>query len=164
MSPRHPVVVVLTGKFVAPQLWSLRAGHRRRSPLGFPVRRSPSSTTEASRLRCHVLGLPSPHSLCSHVGHRHRRFGLPRPRLHRLDVVGENLPLAPHRHLTVHVPESCRLAEGCRRPRSSAGATHAGVTRGRMPRVRAPSALAVVWAAAQPGHAGYCEIKPPWAA
>jgi hypothetical protein len=40
---------------------------------------------------------------------------------------------------------------------------HAGVARGRTPHVSAPSALAVVWAPAQPGCTGYCAIMPPWA-
>jgi hypothetical protein len=51
-----------------------------------------------------VLGLLSPHSLHSHVGHRRHRFSLPkacrftalrlpRPHLRRLDAAGEDFPL-----------------------------------------------------------------------
>jgi hypothetical protein len=71
----------------------------------------------------------------------------------RLDVVGENLPLVPRRRLTIRVLESRHRAEGHRRPQSSAGATRAGVERGRTLRMSAPSALAVVWAVVQQGRA-----------
>jgi hypothetical protein len=146
-SPRHPIAVVLTGKFTAPPLWSLRTGHRHCSPLGFPRaqvfaerHRSRSSTPSSLHLqavestmpvshcrRHHVLRLPLPHSLRSHVGRCHLRFGLPHPRLRRLDDVGDNLPLVLHHRLTIHVLESHCHAEGRHRPRSSVGATRAGV-------------------------------------
>jgi hypothetical protein len=80
-----------------------------------------------------------------------------------LEVIGENLPLASRHRLTVHVLESRRHAEGHRRPRSSAGATRASVARGWTPCVSAPSALTVVWAVTQPGHAGYYASRPLWA-
>jgi hypothetical protein len=43
--------------------------------------------------------------------------------LRRLDVIGENLPLAPRHRLAIHVLESCRRVGGRRRPQSSASAT-----------------------------------------
>jgi hypothetical protein len=104
----------------------------------FPMRRYTPSATAAGRLphrrspvsrhpHRRVLGLSPPHSLHSHVGHRHRRFGLPKadqfvvprpphPRLRRLDVAGEDFPLVPHSCLTVRVLKSrCRAIALCNR-------------------------------------------------
>jgi hypothetical protein len=57
-----PVTTGLAGKFTMPPLWPLCVGRHRCSPLGFPVRRSLPSTTEADRLSHHhrTCKRPSP--------------------------------------------------------------------------------------------------------
>jgi hypothetical protein len=120
--------------------------HCSRSSTPPPHLRSAEPTTPVSlRLHHRVLGLSLPHSLHSHVGHRHRHYGLPEARrftaarlprrcLHRLDVAGEDFPLVLCHCLTICMPES-RCHEGHHRPRSRASATlHHGL------RVRANAA------------------------
>jgi hypothetical protein len=69
-----------------------------------------------------LILLCAPHAQVANVvtsRHRERRVRC----LHRLDVVGENLPLPPRHCLAIHVLESCRHVGGRRRPQSSASAT-----------------------------------------
>jgi hypothetical protein len=129
------------------------------------------------RLHHRVLGLSLPHSLHSRIGHRRRRFSLPevrrftaprlpRPRLRRLDVVGEDFPLVAHRRLAVRVPESCHHAKGRHRPWSRAGAVLCHGLRARVNAAREHTQHAgrgMGWRSAeprrypvQPGHSGPC--------
>jgi hypothetical protein len=77
-----------------------------------PHLRAAESTTLMSQHphRC-VLGLLLPHSLRSRLGRCHRCFGLPRPHLRRLDIIGDNLLLVPHHRLAITL--------SCRRPPST---------------------------------------------